>query len=198
MVRKLVEGVGINDADYDVTVNSNGKQISKCHFYSTWQNMLKRCYNAGYITRFPSYMGCSVCDEWKYFTKFKAWMEQQDYINKELDKDLLVRSNKLYSPATCVFISKKLNYFLTESSSVRGDTKIGVMFRKDTGKYRARVGKGSKGQRINLGQFDTEQEAHKAWLTAKLEQAKLLATQQTDPRIAKALIERYENYEESV
>lgn len=198
MARKLVGGFGINDADYDVTVNSNGKQISTCHFYSTWRNMLIRCYNTSYLNRFPSYRGCYVCKEWKYFSKFKAWMEQQDYLGNELDKDLLVKGNKLYSPATCIFISKKLNYFLTESSSARGDTRIGVMFRKDNGKYRARIGGGVKGTRIDLGQFDTEQEAHNAWLTAKLEQAKLLAAEQTDPRIAKALIERYENYEKSV
>jgi hypothetical protein len=62
--------------------------------------------------------------------------------------------------------------------------------------YRAtiKVGSGTK----HLGYFSTPEEAHQAWLKAKIELAKELAAEQTDPRIAKALINRYENYKEGI
>lgn len=49
--------------------------------------------------------------------------------------------------------------------------------------------------RKHLGFFHTPEEAHQAWLKAKLELAKKLAAEQDDPRVAKALVERYENYD---
>ena len=50
--RKLVFGVGINDADYAVTeyetteVNGVRKQkfVWGCPYYLTWKGMLRRCY----------------------------------------------------------------------------------------------------------------------------------------------------------
>jgi glutaredoxin 1 len=41
---------------------------------------------------------------------------------------------------------------------------------------------------------DGELEAHQAWLKCKQEVALEFAAEQTDPRVAKALIDRYENY----
>lgn len=198
MKNKLVYGVGINDADYEVTANIDGKQIGICPFYQRWKNMLMRCYCVSYRNKYPSYQGCSVSKEWKYFSKFKCWMETHDWEGKELDKDILFPGNKVYSPTTCVFVSKEVNYFITESTSNRGSLPIGVFYRKETGKYRARIGCGYKGGRINLGNFDTPEKAHQAWLTAKLEQAKMIASEQSDPRIAEALVKRYENYKETV
>jgi hypothetical protein len=60
-------------------------------------------------------------------------------------------------------------------------------------KFQARCNDGS-GKTKHLGYFDTELEAHQAWLKCKQEVALELAAEQTDPRVAKALIERYENY----
>ena len=128
--KKLVCGVGINNADYVVTVYEtigyeNGKQkrrvVWRCPFYSRWNDMLARCYTTSYKQRFPTYEGCYVCKEWLIFSNFKAWMEKQDWEGKELDKDLLVSRNKVYSPETCVFVDKRVNLFLTESSANRGD-----------------------------------------------------------------------------
>lgn len=50
------------------------------------------------------------------------------------------------------------------------------------------------GKSIYLGAFKDPDSAHAAWLSYKLEQAKILAAQQTDERVAKALVARYENY----
>jgi len=195
--RKLVFGVGINDADYSVSpVTSLGKQV-RCGYYKTWADMLRRCYDVNLKLKYPTYAECIVCEDWKYFSKFKSWMETQDWEGKQLDKDLLIRGNKLYSPDTCVFVELKINSFLLENDKTRGQYPIGVSFHKIVGKYTSRVGIRS-GKEKHLGYYHTPEEAHQAWLKAKLELAKELSNEILiaggDLRIAKALIERYENY----
>lgn len=90
----LVCGVGINDATYSVYryKGSAGsqKRIWACPFYRTWGTMLGRCYSDKFHEQNPTYVGCTVCDEWLTFSKFKAWMETQDWKDKQLDKDILV------------------------------------------------------------------------------------------------------------
>jgi hypothetical protein len=200
--KKLVCGVGINDADYIVMIKEtigyeNGKQKQKfvwiCPFYSRWRLMIQRCYSVKYQEKFPTYKGCFVCKEWLTFSKFRQWMQNQDWGGKQLDKDILVPGNKVYSPDTCVFVEKRVNVFLTESTASRGQHLIGASLDKTLNKFHAYCNDGS-GKKKHLGLFDTELEAHKAWLAFKLEQAKILAAEQSDPRVAKALIERYENY----
>lgn len=182
MAEKLVQGVGLNDAGY---------QTAGCPIYRVWRDMLARGYSEKEKSRNPGYRDVSVCDEWLKFSTFREWMLSQDYHGKQLDKDLLQKGNKVYGPDTSLFIDKRVNLFITESASSRGEYPIGVRLHK-SGKYEARCGS-TCGQKY-LGLHETPEEAHQAWLSAKLEQAKILASGQTDPRVAKALIERYENY----
>ena len=120
MRTRLVCGVGINDADYKVELKRvvgrvNGKPIREidwiCPFYYKWRNMLVRGYSRKLKDRHKTYEECYVCEEWLRFSNFKAWMEQQDWEGKQLDKDLLVIGNKLYSPSTCCFVSRQVNSF---------------------------------------------------------------------------------------
>jgi len=195
---RLVAGVGVNDADYNVyeygIVNGKKKAIWSCPFYVTWKSMLVRCYYGKYQDMFPTYIGCSVISEWHLFSTFKTWMQTQDWESKHLDKDILVKANKLYSPETCVFVDARVNTFLAENNAVRGQQPIGVSFHKRDKKYVAKCCPIEKGKPRHLGYFDTAEETHAAWLAFKLEQAKILASEQPDQRVAKALIERYENY----
>ena len=87
-MKQLVFGIGINDADYLVSPIINGKQI-RCPFYQTWRNMLARCYSNKYIVYNPTYLGTTVCDQWRHFSVFKLWMQSQDWTDKEFDKDFL-------------------------------------------------------------------------------------------------------------
>lgn len=179
---RLVYGVGINDL---------GKfKTSKCPFYDKWRKMLYRCYSEKYKAKNPSYETCTVYDEWKYFSSFKAWMLTQDWEGKELDKDLFVRGNKEYSATTCCFLSHKINCFMTESLRKRGELPIGVSFKKSINKYMGRCNDGNK-VTIFLGYFNNPQDAHLAWKKYKHELACTYAEQQTDQRIAEALRTRY-------
>lgn len=199
---KLVHGVGINDADYVVTewetIEVDGKQKQKlvwmCPYYQAWTSMLKRCYSPKLQERQPTYKGCSVSEEWLTFSNFKSWMEKQDFEEMQLDKDILLEGNKVYSEETCVFVSGKVNNFTIDRGNDRGEWPIGVYWNKPAEKFQSRCRNPFTKKHEHLGYFTCEQEAHQAWLKRKLELAHLLAAEQTDDRVAKALIERYTAY----
>ena len=202
-VKKKVYGVGINDANYVVQVKEtigyvNGKRKQKlvweCPYYRVWKDMLKRCYSNKYQERYPTYIGCTVADEWLTFSVFKSWMEKQDWEGMQLDKDLLFSGNKVYSAETCVFVTRVVNSFMSESGSARGEWLIGVCWDKAANKLISRCSNPFTNKNEYLGLFDCELEAHQAWRKRKLELAYLLAEEQTDERVAKALIDRYTNY----
>lgn len=182
--RKPKFGVGINDADY-VTNN--------CPIFRYWSDMLRRCYDPKYLERYPTYHGCKVCEEWIRFSKFKLWVETQEWEGKQLDKDLIKRGNKVYSPDTCCFISKELNYFLTERTASRGDYKIGVSLTSRKKRFAARIRNPFNNSLEILGYFDSEDEAHELWRKRKLEFAKEFA-KYLDNKIGNCLIKRYEEY----
>ena len=200
---RLVYGVGINDADYVTHVREtigyvNGKRKQKlvweCPYYRVWGSMLKRCYSAKYQDKNPTYKGCSVSEEWLTFSVFKRWMESQDFECKQLDKDLLFEGNKIYSDETCVFVTPVVNSFTTDRGNDRGEWMIGVSWYKRANKFKSSCRNQFTKKLEYLGLFNCELEAHQAWLKRKLELAHILAAEQTDPRVAKALIERYTNY----
>lgn len=204
---RLVYGVGINDADYVVKkweeigyVDGKRKQklIWCCPYYQVWTEMLKRCYSPKYQDRQPTYKGCSVSEEWLKFSNFKRWMEQQDWEGMQLDKDLLFEGNKVYSAETCVFVTQMVNSFTTDCGAARGEWMIGVDWNKRADKFMSRCSNPFTKKREYLGLFNCQQEAHKAWLKRKLELAHLLAEEQADIRVAKALIELYTNYGNNV
>lgn len=200
MGKRLVQGVGVNDADYKVSLYRyvDGKQkqqcVWRCHFYRTWCHMLERGYSAALKAKYPTYEGAYSCDEWHLFSGFKGWMEQQPWEGNELDKDLLFPGNKVYSPETCVFVSGTVNKFITDSGSSRGQYMIGVSWCNLTSKFKVQCCNPFTKSGEYLGLFDTEIEGHEVWLRRKLQLAHELASIQTDTRVADALIHRYENY----
>ena len=195
-------GVGINDADYAVqkyeTIGVNGVRKKRlvwiCPYYRAWKSMLQRCYSSKYQDGSPTYIGCSVSEEWLRFSNFKRWMEKQEWDGKQLDKDLLFEGNKVYSAETCVFVTKAVNMFTIDREASRGECLIGVNWNKRAGKFKTQCSNPFTKKQEHLGYFTYELEAHKTWLKRKLELAHLLAAEQTDERVAKALIARYTNY----
>jgi len=199
---KLVCGVGINDADYAVykyeAIEVNGKikhkLVWECPYYRTWKGMLNRCYSAKYQEKYPTYRGCSVSEEWLTFSVFKMWMEGQDWEGMQLDKDLLFEGNKVYSKEACVFVTNRVNSFTIDCRASRGECLIGGYWHKGAGKFASMCRNPFNKKQEYLGLFTSDIEAHQEWLKRKLELAHLLAEEQTDERVAKALIERYTNY----
>jgi len=77
--------------------------------YQRWVHMLKRCYCEKTQKRKPSYIGCSVSEEWHNFQNYAEWCEQNYVEGCELDKDILVNGNRIYSSETCKFVTHQEN-----------------------------------------------------------------------------------------
>jgi len=180
--RKMVCGVGTNDADYMIAYRDlqEGKW-ARCPFYRRWTNMLYRCYNARFHASNPTYSGCVVCIEWLLFSNFRDWMERQDWKGKDLDKDIINPELKLYSPETCRFISIPLNRLLCDSAANRGNLPQGVFF--DTGRQKYRAECRVSGKTKTLGRFHTVNEAENAYLKCKINEIERYKQQTIDERI---------------
>lgn len=201
-----MHGVGINDANYvtekkETVGCANSKQKQKlvwaCPYYSAWKKMLERCYSDKYQDKRPTYKGCTVSEEWLTFSNFRKWMEGQNFEGKQLDKDLLFEGNKTYSAETCVFVTPATNSFASDRGAARGEWLIGVYWNKQVEKFQSMCSNPLTGKREYLGLYTCEQEAHNAWLKRKLELAHELAAIQEDPRVAKALIDRYSKLQDT-
>ena len=195
----IIFNVGINDVDYPISKTSiiDGKvHYWTDPYYRRWYNILNRCYNPKAKSTFPTYQDCYISEEWRRFSRFKSWMESQDWEDKFLDKDLLVRGNKEYCKEKCVFVSREINNFLTERGKSRGLWPIGVSVDRYTGKFKARCKNPETGKSTYLGLFTSPEGAHSAWLEAKVEYAAYLANKQTDIRVREALLRWHENYDE--
>jgi hypothetical protein len=80
--------------------------------YNAWAAMIRRCYDSKYQQRNPTYKGCSVSKDWHDFQNFAKWFEENypaDGNRYDLDKDYLVKGNKIYSAHTCCFLSPQQN-----------------------------------------------------------------------------------------
>ena len=84
----------------------NGKEVRA---YKIWQSMHQRCYDHKLHDKYPTYIGCFVCEEWHDFQIFSEWFELNYKDGLHLDKDIKVKGNKVYSPSTCLFVSHAEN-----------------------------------------------------------------------------------------
>ena len=114
-----------------------------------------------YHARSPAYIGCEVCKEWHKLSAFKKWFDENYIEGYELDKDILIEGNKLYSPATCCFVPKEINrLFENKRKFLRynNDLPIGVQYDKFRDKYLVSISIAKKKKYI--GRFDTIEEAY--------------------------------------
>jgi hypothetical protein len=203
---KLVYGWGINDVDYRIVENVelpkvNGKrcqrQVWTCPYYDDWKKMLLRCLHPKEHQRRPTYKDCTVESEWKYLSNFVKWVDFQPnkgWKDCQLDKDFLIEGNKHYGPETCVYIPRALNLFIVNRANHRGDYMLGVHYDPKHSKknpFSAQCSNPFIKTSSNIGLFNTELEAHKAWQAKKHEYALKLADMQDDERVAKRLREMY-------
>jgi hypothetical protein len=175
--KKLVYGVGINDLGYPITKTEQGIRVWECPYYNKWIEMLRRGFSEAEKARHSTYKNTTVCDEWRTASVFKAWMEQQDWKGLDLDKDILLKGNNIYSPETTVFVPSYINTLLVTSSAIRGKWPLGVSFVKQnflkgvSKVFRASIKDKRNLECIqkNLGHFTTQDEAHRTWQQAKYE-----------------------------
>ena len=148
-------------------------QAEDKRYYKPWHRMLERAYSESWSKAHPHYEGVSVCTEWHNFQNFAAWCDTQEFFDEEddrfrkyeLDKDILVKGNKIYSPDTCSFVPKDLNVLLINSDKTRGVLPVGVSIYKKTGKFKAGVC--LYGKPKHIGYYKTPEEAFQSYKTTK-------------------------------
>lgn len=132
--------------------------------YKTWFGMLRRCYDSKWRSKHPSYRDAKVCEEWLMLSSFKEWFDKNYIDGYALDKDILVKDNKIYSPETCCFVPQKINNLILRHEHKRGTCYIGV-FKTRCGNYQAYYSHDK--HRVTIGTFNTEMEAFEAYKEAK-------------------------------
>lgn len=179
---RLVYGVGINDVPRSASKRNP--------IYTAWYGMLTRCFSRTYQEKWPTYISCTVCDEWLRLSNFSAWALGQEFEGMSLDKDILIAGNKHYCPEACVFVPAWLNIFISNmKAKPRGNMPMGV---QQYGKrFVARFG--CRDTAIYLGSFSSASAAHSAYMAArKVEVAKRIAEYDSmpfsDPEVTQALV----------
>ena len=187
----------LGEGKYKTRVNNR-----KTEYYEEWIGMLRRCYNNNQRDRNkrPKYDGCTVCEEWHNFQNFAKWYEENYYEIKEekmcLDKDILVKGNKIYSPQTCVFVPNRINVLFTKSDKIRGDFPIGVTYHKRDKVFESKMcymDKNKIKHSCYLGRYNTSEEAFESYKKAKENYIKQVADEYK-PYIPKELYDAMYNY----
>ena len=177
-LRKMVFGVGINDYP-----RSTANLLS----YRRWCSILERCYSENSLQDSPSYRGCKVCEEWLLFSNFKKWFDANYIKGYHIDKDILVKGNKVYSPETCCFVPNEINTLFTHRKNKRN---LPCRITKANGGFVARIL--TDGQYETKSGFDTAEDAFLWYKEKKEKKIKRIANEwrdKIDPRVYRALCE---------
>ena len=151
----MTYGVGyLGIGEYKTKVNNVSTP-----YYRLWNKVLERCYSERYQIKNPTYKNCTISEEWYNFQNFAKWYEENYIEGFELDKDILVKGNKIYSPETCCFVPKRINQLFIKPSNKRNGLPIGVC--RVGNKFHAYISE------KYLGTFDTPEEAFEVYKTAK-------------------------------
>lgn len=189
---RTLYGVGFIGEGYFNTYE-NGESSFR---YKTWQGMFVRCYSEKSKYKSPTYKDCLVVEDWHNFQNFAKWYDENYYeLENEvmcLDKDILKKGNKIYSPDTCVFVPRFINNLFIKSNSIRGDYPIGVTYDKRSKRFNSQC-KNRSGKH-HIGTYNTPEEAFVAYKIFKEKLIKQIANKYRD-EVPKKLYDALVNYE---
>ena len=135
--------------------------------------MMKRCYSKTQVR--DSYKDKSISKAWWNFQIFAEWATKQIGFKEgwHLDKDLLVKGNKVYSQQTCIYLPQEINSFIKRKRQNNLPVGVDIAYRYNGTSY-FRSQSVENGRPICLGGFETAEEAfyvykqHKEMLAVKL------------------------------
>ena len=151
---------------------SSKEGFTRLPAYSTWCNMLSRCYDKNYIDP-HLYENSTVHEDWYCFQTFAEWYYKElsdlKWNGKSyLDKDILGNGN-LYSDKSCCLVSPAINTIIAQ---VHGGKFLPGVRQSSNGLYRVLPGYECSDERFTL-----EDDAHMAFVEAKSEKIKALANE---------------------
>ena len=164
--KKNIFGVGFTGTG---KYNSSKDKIA----YDIWRGIIRRCYSDEKRKNEIMYLDCYVCEEWHSFQVFADWFYENQIIGFDIDKDLLFKGNKIYSPETCCFLPRSINSLFVIQKSKRNNGIIGVT--KNGNKYSSMVK--IKNNPIYLGNFINQELAFLAYKKAKEDNIKNIANE---------------------
>lgn len=177
-----VFGIGyLGEGKYKTRINN---KITK--EYNVWYDMIERCYEPYTINKNLTYKDVFVCDEWHNFQNFGKWWEENVYnCNNErmhLDKDILVKENKIYSPETCIIVPQRINNLFVKCDKVRGEYPIGVCLDKERNLFISfcNILENNKKKNKYLGRYNNELDAFLAYKQFKEKYIKEVADEYKD------------------
>ena len=194
----MLFGVGINDFEnvhgFKPSSRKDGGYRDKR--YTMWQAMLARCYSKYTKSVRPTYIDVKCDPNWTRYSKFhedlKSMVGFENAVNGDwvLDKDILVKGNKIYSSETCCFVPPEINGCFTLRTLNRGELPIGVSKNRYGLPYKARCG--HNGERVLIGNYKTPEEAFQAYKSVKMKEILRLAEKwegKIDDKVYQALLQ---------
>lgn len=180
----------LHDSGYIGVGKYTGKTLDENrHIFRKWQQVITRGCSKICKEKSPTYRDVTVCEEWKCLQNFGTWFESNCKPHMkgfELDKDILVKGNKIYSPETCCFVPHEINTLFVKAEKSRGKYPIGVS--GDKKRFRATIN--IKGTGHHIGTFDTPEEAFQAYKIEKEKYIKEIADEWEpfiEPKVYKAM-----------
>lgn len=164
-----VYGVGIIGTKYPRTINTGKRNLRE---YETWKHILKRSFDNDTKRRQPTYQGVDCCKEWLYYENFYEWLCSQPNYDKwhngkswAVDKDILCKGNKLYSPENCCLVPPNINCLFLKREAERGKYPIGVRYTNDG--FLAVCRNPFLDKAVELGYYSTPEKAFQAYKVYK-------------------------------
>lgn len=174
-MKKLIWDVAVlNDGKYPAYENGKPTKV-----HSLWRAMVNKCYSPNRNSRvLKTYGDCTVHPDWLFFQNFAEWYfsQKQTGDNYQLDKDLLVRGNRVYGADFCSLVPRQINNLLLDHKAGRGEYPIGVCAVGN--RFTATVSR--KGKQYGLGTYSTPEAAHRIYKNAKEAYVKEMAIEYKD------------------
>ena len=148
------------------TIGIKDTTVTDKKVYDSWRGIFTRCYSQSSLEKRPTYIGCTVSEEWHLLSNYKVWHEENYVEGWQIDKDLLFPRNKIYSAETCLFLPLAINSLFTLRHNDRGELPLGVHYHTANKRYRAGC-KNGNGKRLEK-EFGNPTDAHFWYLEKKI------------------------------
>lgn len=175
-----IYNVGMVGNKYPLTIN--GIVVKE---YQAWQGIIRRCFDEKLKEKYPTYKDVTCCSDWLYYEKFYEWIHSQSNFDKwskgdkwEIDKDIILKGNKIYSPETCFLVPHNVNCLFLKSKASRGEMPIGVVKRNNG--YESHCNNPLTGKIEHIGSSKTIEEAFQLYKLYKENLIKQVAQTEFD------------------
>lgn len=164
-----IYGVGIMGNEFPCKENGDYSKE-----FRAWYAMIARCYSKRRKQEKPTYSGCTVSEDFLYFPNFYRWITmQENYLiwktnpHFAVDKDILCKGNKEYSPEKCCLVPNSINCLVRDINNRKDHKYLPGVADGKAGHYIAYCVDYSTKKPKYLGSYNTVHEAFIAYKKCK-------------------------------